>query len=56
MQRAVSKMATPGSAVPIISRDYWFKIVEFLQQNWALIDPNESGVIVWFLGGYVRRV
>ena len=41
-------MTTPGSVVPIISRDYWFKIVEFLQQNWALIDPNESGVIVWF--------
>jgi len=24
--------------VEIRSRDYWFKIVEFLQQNWALID------------------
>jgi hypothetical protein len=22
----------------IRSHDYWFKIVEFLQQNWALID------------------
>jgi hypothetical protein len=25
-------------AVEIRSRDYWFKIVEFLQQNWVLID------------------
>ena len=24
--------------VEIRSRDYWFKVVEFLQQNWVLID------------------
>lgn len=36
--------------VPIQSRDYWFKIVEFLQQNWALIDEVEGGVTVWFVG------
>lgn len=24
------------------SSDYWFKVVEFLQQNWALIDVNED--------------
>ena len=29
--------------VQINSRDYWFKIVEFLQQNWALIDSKETG-------------
>lgn len=30
--------------VEIESRDYWFKVVEMLQQNWALIDSeNESG-------------
>ena len=30
-------------AVEIRSRDYWFKIVEFLQQNWALIDEDATG-------------
>lgn len=29
--------------VEIRSRDYWFKIVEFLQQNWALIDETTDG-------------
>ncbi|RME56260.1 hypothetical protein D6779_10900 [Candidatus Parcubacteria bacterium] len=28
--------------VEIHSRDFWFKIVEFLQQNWALINVDES--------------
>ena len=41
---------TNDDVVEIESRDYWFKIVEFLQQNWALIDPHESGVVVWFFG------
>lgn len=36
--------------VTITSRDYWFKIVEFLQQNWALVDPDERGVTVRFIG------
>jgi hypothetical protein len=31
--------------VEIRSRDYWFKIVEFLQQNWALIDEDERGAV-----------
>ena len=26
--------------VQIGSRDFWFKIVDFLQQNWALIDSD----------------
>jgi hypothetical protein len=39
-----------ASEVKITSRQYWFKIVEFLQQNWALIDPTERGVIVYFFG------
>jgi hypothetical protein len=34
--------------LPIKSRDYWFKIVDFLQQNWALIDPASIGCRVWF--------
>jgi hypothetical protein len=29
--------------VEIRSRDYWFKIIEMLQQNWALIDIDPSG-------------
>ena len=33
----------------IASRDYWFKVVEMLQQNWALIEPAERGVTVFFL-------
>jgi hypothetical protein len=36
--------------VEIKSRDYWFKIVEYLQQNWALIDQTKDGVGVWFFG------
>ena len=36
--------------VEIRSRDYWFKIVEFLQQNWALIDETTDGCTVFFFG------
>lgn len=35
--------------VSIHSRDYWFKIVEYLQQNWALIDEVKDGVSVYFI-------
>ena len=28
---------------PIRSRDFWVKVVEMLQQNWALIDETEGG-------------
>ena len=38
------------SAVEIHSRDYWFKIVEFLQQNWALMDEVPDGCQVFFFG------
>lgn len=32
--------------------EYWVKIVEFLQQNWALIEPNQNGegVKIYFFG------
>jgi len=40
----------PDEHVPILSRDYWFKVVEMLQQNWALIDTTEGAVVVWFIG------
>ena len=29
--------------VSITSQDFWVKIVDFLQQNWALIEPMPSG-------------
>jgi hypothetical protein len=35
--------------VGIASRAFWFKIVEFLQQNWALIDDAPDGALVWFV-------
>jgi hypothetical protein len=41
---------TDNTVVDIKSRDYWFKVVEFLQQNWALLDPHEHGVVLYFFG------
>ena len=35
--------------IPINNRDYWFKVIEMLQQNWALIESGDSGVTVYFL-------
>ena len=32
----------------IHSREYWFKIVDFLQQNWALIDEEPQGASTIF--------
>ena len=29
--------------VPIQSTDFWVKVVEMLQQNWALIQPHSAG-------------
>ena len=34
----------------ITNTDYWFKIVEFLQQNWGVIETTESGCTVYFFG------
>ena len=39
-----------SETVSIESRDYWFKIVDFLQQNWALLDAEGAGCVVWFFG------
>lgn len=39
-------MSTP---IQIQSRDYWFKVIEMLQQNWALVESGGSGVTVYFL-------
>jgi hypothetical protein len=38
-----------SDAVPIQSRDFWVKVVEMLQQNWALIEPGGDQVTVYFL-------
>ena len=35
--------------VTIRTRDYWFKVIEMLQQNWALIEPSDQGVTVYFV-------
>lgn len=42
-------MTESAGEVSIRSRDYWFKIVDFLQRNWALIDESADGFVVWFL-------
>ena len=41
-----------GKGIEICFRDYWFKIVEFLQQNWGLVDqaPHGAGCTVYFFG------
>lgn len=38
-----------NEVIPIQSRDYWFKVIEMLQQNWALMDETDEGVTVYFL-------
>jgi len=35
--------------VRIQSRDFWVKVVEMLQQNWALIEPEGGSVTVYFI-------
>jgi hypothetical protein len=37
--------------IAISSKDFWFKIVEFLQQNWALIekDAESRACIIYFI-------
>ena len=40
----------PQKEVRIINRDFWVKVIEMLQQNWALVEAGESGgVTVFFL-------
>jgi hypothetical protein len=31
------------NTIAIKSRDYWFKVLGMLSQNWALIDEQEDG-------------
>lgn len=42
-------MRAHKNSIRIVSRNYWFKIVDFLQTNWSLIDEQEDGsACVWF--------
>ena len=34
----------------IKNTDFWFKIVEFSQQNWGVIEITRSGCTVYFFG------
>lgn len=34
----------------IESTDFWFKVVEFLQQNWGVIKITEPGCTIYFFG------
>lgn len=45
-------MFRPESHIEIRSRDFWVKVVEMLQQNWALIDEDtdSKGCTVYFVG------
>ena len=40
---------TVNNIKQINSTNYWFKIVEFLQTNWALIEEYEDRAIVSFI-------
>jgi hypothetical protein len=44
-----------GEPIRIASGDYWVKVVEMLQQNWALLDHHpEDRVRVFFLTDHSR--
>lgn len=34
--------------VEIPSKDFWFKVTDMLQHNWALITPDEKGTVTAF--------
>ncbi|PLY15323.1 MAG: hypothetical protein C0631_07620 [Sedimenticola sp.] len=40
-----------SESVEIQSQDYWFKVVDMGQQNWALIDPLSDGTYRAFFVG-----
>lgn len=38
------------SEVLVRSRDFWFKVVDMLQQNWALVDADDDGsAVIYFV-------
>ena len=36
------------ATIETANEDYWIKVVEFLQQNWAVIEPEGSGFKILF--------
>jgi hypothetical protein len=38
-----------SETITIRSTDFWVKVVEMLQQNWALIEDETPGVRVYFI-------
>jgi hypothetical protein len=43
-------MTSDQHHIEITSTDYWFKVVGFLQTNWALLDEAADGTVTaWFL-------
>ena len=45
----IKRFTAMNEEIPITNRDYWFKVIEMLQQNWALIESGDTGVTVYFL-------
>lgn len=44
-------MSEPHIVPTFINDDYWFKVVDFLQQNWAIIKTTEQGrCCIYFFG------
>jgi hypothetical protein len=35
--------------IRIANRDFWFKITDFLHQNWAVIEPESNAYRLYFL-------
>jgi len=42
----------PNVEIIVGNREFWFKVVDFLQQNWALIEQpkGDDGCTVYFMG------
>ena len=38
-----------SSATPTSAIDFWFKVVAFLQTNWALIEEHDDRVVIVFV-------
>ena len=36
--------------INITSSDYWYKIVDFLQQNWGVIETTDTDCTIYFFG------
>jgi hypothetical protein len=41
----------PKPPKDLLTGELWFKVVEFLQQNWAVVRPdvNSGGTRIWFV-------